>query len=187
MNPRVCRVHTWAVAVFEVWPRRIVAIPASYRSRQFFAVWTFRLWLFWKMWPSFHWHQDYDHTNCYMTSSYTIAYFCIINNLVCHEVKVLVILFPCPFPATIHRNERVIVTPKRRFDVIITCILRFVFAGLWFIMILSYVYKHSCDICESYHTAGIWVYGSASTVIVCEHVSSLTLGLCSFLKFRRPC
>ena len=43
------------------------------------------------------------------------------------------------FPAKTQRNKYVIITSKRRFDVIITCLLRCVFAGLvhrrWFVCI----------------------------------------------------
>ena len=33
-------------------------------------------------------------------------------------------------PANTHRNKHVIITSKRRFDVMITCLLRFVFTGV---------------------------------------------------------
>ena len=38
-------------------------------------------------------------------------------------------------PANTKRNKHVIITPKHRFNVMITCLLRFVFAG----MLLSFV------------------------------------------------
>ena len=34
-------------------------------------------------------------------------------------------------PANTQRNKHVIITSKRRFDVLITCLLRGVFAGIW--------------------------------------------------------
>ena len=36
----------------------------------------------------------------------------------------------CVFPANTKRNKHVKITPKRRFDVIFTCLLRYAFAGL---------------------------------------------------------